>query len=66
MQSLSRNHFIHILLGLATVILIALAIAMELLPEEEAKTYVVPVLVAALFAGIAHTAYKQVKFVDGG
>jgi hypothetical protein len=59
MQSLSRNHFIHILLGLATVILIALAIAMELLPEEEAKTYVAPLLVAALFAGIAHTAYKQ-------
>jgi hypothetical protein len=40
-------------LALLTVGLIATAIAFELLPEDLAKVYVIPVLVAALFTGIA-------------
>jgi hypothetical protein len=48
------------ILALLTVGLIATAIAFELLPEDLAKVYVIPVLVGALFTGIAQTSiYKK-------
>jgi uncharacterized metal-binding protein len=60
MQSLSRYTLMRTILGLATVGLIAAAIGMEFLSEEEAKIYVVPMLVTALFTTIAHTSiYKK-------
>ena len=43
---------IRIILGIVNIALIAAAICMELLPEEEAKVFVIPTLVAALVAGI--------------
>jgi hypothetical protein len=52
-QSISKRPVTLISLGLLTSVLIAVAIAFELLPEEEAKSYVVPILVTALFACIA-------------
>jgi hypothetical protein len=55
MQSISKYPVIRLTLGFLTVGLIATAIAMELLPEDQAKVYVIPTLVAALFAGIAQT-----------
>ena len=55
MQSISKYPVIRLIFGVLTVGLIAAAIAMELLPEDEAKIYVIPTLVAALFAGIAQT-----------
>jgi hypothetical protein len=54
-QSISRYPLVRLILGLLTVCLIGAAIALELLPENEAKVYVIPVLVAALFTGIANT-----------
>jgi hypothetical protein len=39
------------ILSLVNIGLIAAAITMELLPEDEAKVFVIPMLVAALFAG---------------
>jgi len=39
-------------LGAFNIVLITAAICMELLPEEEAKVFVIPTLVAALVAGI--------------
>ena len=60
MQSISKYHLIRIVLALLTVGLIATAIAFELLPEDLAKVYVIPVLVAALFTGIAQASiYKK-------
>jgi hypothetical protein len=48
------------MLGILTVALIAGAVTFELLPEDEAKIYVIPTLVAALFACIAQTSiYKK-------
>jgi len=48
------------MLGILTVALIAGAVTFELLPEDEAKIYVIPTLVAALFACIAQTfIYKK-------
>jgi hypothetical protein len=59
-QSISKYPLIRIALGIFTVALIAGAIISELLPEEEAKVYVVPILIAALFACIAQTSiYKK-------
>jgi hypothetical protein len=55
MQSLSKYPLIRIILGLLMIGLIATGLAMELLPEEQAKIYVVPILVAALFTCTAHT-----------
>ena len=52
-QKISRYPLFSIIQGVVTAVLILLAIAFELLPEEEAKAYVVPILVAALFACIA-------------
>lgn len=45
---------VRVILWLISVGLVATAIAVELLPEDEAKVYVIPILVAALFACIAH------------
>ncbi|HEY1248857.1 MAG TPA: hypothetical protein VGE97_07720 [Nitrososphaera sp.] len=60
MQSISKYPLIRIALALITVVLIATAIAFELLPEEVAKDYVIPVLVAALFTGMAQASiYKK-------
>lgn len=60
MQSISKYHLIRIILALLTVGLIATAITFELLPEDLAKVYVIPVLVGALFTGIAQTSiYKK-------
>jgi hypothetical protein len=39
-------------LAVVNIALIAAAICMELLPEEEAKVFVIPTLVAGLVAGI--------------
>ena len=47
------DSIVRIILWLIAVGLVATAIAMELLPEDEAKVYVIPILVAALFACIA-------------
>ena len=52
MQTISRYPLIRIILGIVNIALIAAAICMELLPEEEAKVFVIPTLVAALVAGI--------------
>jgi hypothetical protein len=59
-ESISKYPLIRIILGLLTVGLIAAAIAFELLPEDLAKVYVIPVLVGALFTGIAQASlYKK-------
>jgi len=59
-QSISKYPLIRIALGILTIVLIATAITSELLPEEEAKVYVVPILIAALFSCIAQTSiYKK-------
>jgi len=59
-QSFSKYPVVRVILGLLTVLLIATAIAFELLPEGLAKIYVIPILVAALFTGIAQTyVYKK-------
>jgi hypothetical protein len=59
-QSISKYRLTHIVLGLFAVGLIAAAIAFELLPEDEAKIYVIPTLVAALLTAIAQTSiYKK-------
>jgi len=59
-QSVSKYPLLRVILGLLTVVLVAIAIALELLPEDLAKIYVIPVLVAALFAGIAQNyIYKK-------
>ena len=59
-QSVSKYPFIRIVLSLLTVGLTVAAIAFELLPEDLAKVYVIPVLVAALFTGITQACiYKK-------
>jgi len=50
--AISRYALIRVILGVISIGLIATAIGMELLPEEEAKVFVIPTLVAALFAGV--------------
>jgi hypothetical protein len=52
MQTISKYSLIRIILSVVSIALIAATIGMELLPEEEAKVFVVPTLVAALFAVI--------------
>jgi hypothetical protein len=60
MQSISKYPLIRILLALLTVGLISTAIALELLPEDLAKVYVIPVLVSALFTSVAQASiYKK-------
>jgi hypothetical protein len=58
-QSISKYPLIRIILSLLTVGLTAAAIAFELLPEDQAKVYVIPVLVAALFTGIAQISISR-------
>ena len=52
LQTISKYSIIRIILSLVNIGLIGAAISIELLPEEEAKIFVIPVLVAALFVGI--------------
>lgn len=60
MQSILKYPTVRIILGSLTVILITTAIALELLPEDLSKIYVIPTLVAALFTGIAQISiYKE-------
>lgn len=51
-QTISKYSFIRAVLILVNIGLISIAIAMELLPEEESKVFVIPTMVAALFVGI--------------
>jgi len=48
---LSKYPLVRVIMGLLTVVLISTAIAFEVLPEDLAKIYVLPILVAALFTG---------------
>ena len=50
-----------LLLGSFTTILVLAGIIMELLPEGEAKIFVIPTLVAALFAGAGQTYMSKVS-----
>ena len=59
MQSISKYPLIRIILALLTVGLIGAAISFELLPEDLAKVYVIPVLVGALFTGIAQISVSK-------
>ena len=60
MQSLSKYNLFRLTASLISIGLISSAITMELLPEEEAKVYVVPILVAALFSSLSYTLmYKK-------
>jgi len=60
MQNISKYPLIRKVLTLLTVGLIATGIAFELLPEDLAKVYVIPVLVAALFTSIVQASiYKK-------
>lgn len=60
MESISKYPSIRVILILLTVGLIAAGIAFELLPEDLAKVYVIPVLVAALFTSLAQASlYKK-------
>ena len=60
MLSTSRYPLIRIGLGILAFVLVGAALTFELLPEDEAKVYVVPTLVAALFACIAQISiYKK-------
>jgi hypothetical protein len=47
-------------LGIVNIALIAAAVCMELLPEEEAKVFVIPTLVAALVAGIGMLSISKI------
>jgi hypothetical protein len=49
------------ILSVVSIGLIAAAISMELLPEEEAKVFVIPTLVAALFAGVGMLSISKVR-----
>lgn len=60
MQSISRYPLVRIILSVVSIGLIAAAIGMELLPEEEAKVFVIPTLVAALFAAVGLLSVSKV------
>ena len=55
MQVSTKIPLLRLLLGSVTTVLILAAIMMELLPEDQAKVFVVPTLVAALFVGVGQT-----------
>lgn len=61
LQTISKYPLIRIILSLVTIALISTAIGMELLPEEEAKLFVIPTLVAALFAGIGMLSISKTR-----
>jgi hypothetical protein len=46
-------------LGSITTLFILTAIILELLPEDVAKIFVVPILIAALIAGISQTSLSK-------
>ena len=46
---------VRLLLTSMTSILILAGIIMELLPEDKAKIFVIPTLIAALFAGVGQS-----------
>jgi hypothetical protein len=49
------------MLSVVSIGLIAAAIGMELLPEEEAKVFVIPTLVAALFAAVGLLSISKIR-----
>ena len=55
MYVLSKIKQLKTLLSSVTSILVLSAIIMELLPEDEAKIFVIPTLIAALFMGVGQT-----------
>lgn len=61
MQTISKYPLIRMILSVVSIGLIAAAISMELLPEEEAKVFVIPTLVAALFAGVGMLSISKVR-----
>jgi stage V sporulation protein SpoVS len=60
LQTISRCPLIRIILGAVNIALLAAAICMELLAEEEAKVFVIPTLVAALVAGIGMLSISKI------
>jgi hypothetical protein len=59
LQAISKYLPIRVVLSLVNIGLIAAAITMELLPEDEAKLFVIPTLVAALFVGVGHMSMSK-------
>ena len=55
MHVLSGIRQLRLLLSSVTSILVLAAIIMELLPEDEAKIFVIPTLITALFIGVGQT-----------
>ena len=61
LQTVSGYSSIRIILSIVSIGLIATAIGMELLPEEEAKVFVVPTLIAALFIGVGMLSISKAR-----
>lgn len=61
MQSISRYPLVRIMLSVVSIGLIAVAIGMELLPEGEAKVFVIPTLVTALFAAVGLLSISKIR-----
>lgn len=59
MQAFSKLTSLRLVLGSITTLFILTAIIMELLPEDVAKIFVVPILIAALIAGITQTSISK-------
>ena len=59
MQAFSKLPSLRFVLGSITTLFILTAIIMELLPEDVAKIFVVPILIAALIAGITQTSISK-------
>lgn len=62
MQTASKYIIANSILNTLAVGLVLSAIIMELLPEEEAKVFVIPTLVAALFAVSSTLVFR--KFIS--
>ena len=50
---------VRLTMGLITVMLISAAIIFELLPENQAKEFVIPVLVVALFTAVGQITFGR-------
>ena len=59
MQAFSKLPSLRFVLGSITTLFILTAIILELLPENVAKIFVVPILIAALIAGISQTSLSK-------
>ena len=55
----SKVILVRLLLTSMTSILILARIIMELLPEDQAKIFVIPTLIAPLFAGVGQSLYQK-------